>query len=94
VFDAAQAGSVRSGLHLLPLKPDIRVVHRESQHRQLRNFSPAKNMVAEKSGVQKGQVVALLDAGDRPAARREAERALILKPDDSSARDLIKKAGG
>jgi tetratricopeptide (TPR) repeat protein len=37
---------------------------------------------------------ALLDSGDKPGARREADRALVLKPDDASAKDLARKAGG
>ena len=37
---------------------------------------------------------ALLEAGDEAGARREATRALALKPDDAAARDLLKKAGG
>jgi tetratricopeptide (TPR) repeat protein len=37
---------------------------------------------------------ALLEQGDRPAARKEAERALVLTPDSSDARDLLKRIGG
>ena len=34
---------------------------------------------------------ALLESGDRPAARREAERALVLQPDSAEAKGLLEK---
>ena len=34
---------------------------------------------------------AFLESGDRPAARREAERALVLQPDSAEARTLLEK---
>lgn len=37
---------------------------------------------------------ALLETGDKSAARREAERALALNPNDLSARELMKRIGG
>jgi tetratricopeptide (TPR) repeat protein len=37
---------------------------------------------------------ALLESGDRDAARREAERALALEPDSADAKALLKKIGG
>ena len=37
---------------------------------------------------------ALLDAGERDAARRAAERALVLSPASVEARELLKKIGG
>jgi tetratricopeptide (TPR) repeat protein len=36
---------------------------------------------------------ALLESGDRPAARREAERALALQPDSAPAKALLEKIG-
>jgi hypothetical protein len=37
---------------------------------------------------------ALLEAGEKDAARREAERALMLDPQSAAARELLKKIGG
>ena len=37
---------------------------------------------------------ALHESGDQPGARREAARALVLRPDDADARELLRKAGG
>jgi tetratricopeptide (TPR) repeat protein len=37
---------------------------------------------------------ALLDAGDKPGARREAERALVLEHDSTQAKALLRRAGG
>jgi Tfp pilus assembly protein PilF len=37
---------------------------------------------------------ALLESGDRDAARREAERAIALEPDSADAKALLKKIGG
>jgi tetratricopeptide (TPR) repeat protein len=37
---------------------------------------------------------ALLEAGDREAARREAERALVLEPASAEARELMRRIGG
>lgn len=37
---------------------------------------------------------ALLDAGEKDAARREAERAIVLAPNSAEARDLLKRTGG
>jgi len=37
---------------------------------------------------------ALLDAGEKDAARREAERALVLAPTSPDARDLLRRVGG
>ena len=36
---------------------------------------------------------ALLDQGDKAAARKEADRALVLAPDQAEARDLVRRIG-
>jgi Tfp pilus assembly protein PilF len=37
---------------------------------------------------------ALLDSGDKAGAKREAERALVLAPGSTAARDLLRRSGG
>jgi len=48
----------------------------------------------ETAGARLALAAALLESGERDAARREAERALVLAPNSQEARDLLRKIGG
>ena len=62
------------------------------QDRVVAEFVVARVQDETGSGVRLGN--ALLDSGDKAGAKREAERALVLAPGSTAARDLLRRSGG